>query len=115
MKVLVLGAGGVGAKVIRQLRKNQEINIITADPRETPYALKEGIISNLDYMVELRSFELEPVIREIKPDLILVTTSPEDMGRSGIPGLDILVDALCRELETAFSVPVIAVSRTGIK
>ena len=115
MKVLVLGAGRVGAKVIRQLRKNQEIEIVIADPREAPYALKEGIINTLDHIVELRSFELEPIIRETKPDLVLVTTSPEDIGRSGIAGLDILVDALSREIETAFSVPVIAVSRTGIK
>ena len=98
MKILVLGAGRIGAKVIRQLRKNKDI-----------------VISALDYSVDLRPFELEPIIREVKPDLVLVTTSPEDISRSVIPGLDILVDALSREIETAFSVPVIAVSRTGIK
>ena len=115
MKILVLGAGRIGAKVIRQLRKNKDIVIVTVDPREAPYAVKQGIISELDYSVDLRPFELEPIIREVKPDLVLVTTSPEDISRSVIPGLDILVDALSRELETAFSVPVIAVSRTGIK
>jgi hypothetical protein len=54
------------------------------------------------------------VIEEVAPDLVLVTTSPEDMGLEGVPGLEILVEALRGELEATAKVPVIAVSLSGL-
>jgi len=113
--VLLIGAGRVGAKVLLQLQKNPDITVITVDPRENPYALEQGMISRVDYHVELTPGDLEEVVDHVKPDLVLVTTSGEDMGRSGVPGLEILVEALREELETTAKVPVIAVSRTGTR
>ena len=115
MIVLLMGAGRVGAKVLLQLQKNPNITVITVDPRENPYALEQGMIPRVDYQVELTPGDLEEVVEHVKPDLVLVTTSGEDMGRSGVPGLDILVEALREELEATANVPVIAVSRTGMR
>ena len=114
MKILVVGAGIVGAKVIQQLKKNSEIDMIIVDSRETPHSVQEGIIDTIDYVVELRPIELEPIISEIKPDVVLVTTSPQDISKSSIPGLEILVEALSIELESTSKVPIIAVSRSGL-
>lgn len=113
MRVLVVGAGRVGARVLLQLRKNPDLAVVTVDPREEPLAVTEGIIPFVDYHKELTPRDLESVIEEVKPDLVLVTTSREDIGRSGVPGLEILVDALREELEATAKVPIIAVSRTG--
>lgn len=114
MKILVVGAGIIGAKVIKQLRKNPEIEMIIVDSRDTPFSIEEGLIDSIDFRVELRPVELEPIIRKIKPDIVLITTSAQDIGRSSIPGLDILVEALSNELEATSKVPIIAVSRSGL-
>jgi nucleoside-diphosphate-sugar epimerase len=114
MRVLIVGAGRVGARVLRQLRKNPDLTLVTVDPREEPFAVKEGVIPFVDYDAELTPMELEPVIEAVRPDLVLVTTSSEDVGRSGIPGLEILVEALRGELEATAKVPIIAVDRSSI-
>ena len=113
MRILVIGAGNVGSKVLLQLKKNPSINIITVDPRENPPAVMDGVIESVDYHHELKSGDLSEVIMMEKPDLVLVTTSPEDMARAGIPGLDLLVEALREELESSTNVPIIAVSRAN--
>ena len=111
MKVLIVGAGRVGARVIRQLKKNPKTTIITVDPRETPNAVEEGLIESVDYFLELNPNDILSVIKHVKPDLVLVTTSSEDITRTGIPGLEILVESLRSELEATAEVPIIAVAR----
>lgn len=112
MHVLVVGVGRVGTKVMLQLRKNPRLKVVTVDPRERPPAVEQGVIDSVDYRSELSLIGLREVISQAKPDLVLVTTSAEDIARTGVPGLDILVEALRGELEATASVPIIAVSRT---
>ena len=114
LRLLVVGAGRVGARVLLQLRKNPALLVFTVDPRETPFAVEEGIITSVDYQRDLTPKDLEPVIEEVKPDLVLVTTSRDDIVRSNIPGLEVLVEALRQELEATSKVPIIAVSRTSL-
>jgi len=111
MRVLVVGAGLVGAKALLQLRKNPRLKVITVDPRERPPAVEQGILDSVDYRNELSLTGLKEVISREKPDLILVTTSAEDIARTGVPGLDLLVESLRGELEATANVPIIAVSR----
>ena len=59
MRVLVVGAGRVGSKVLLQLRKNPTITVFTVDPREDPQAVRDGIIEVVDYRRELTPRELE--------------------------------------------------------
>lgn len=104
----------MGARVLNQLKKNPGLEVMTVDPRERPYAVEEGIINAVDYLSELTAGGLGPILEEVMPDLVLVTTSREDIGRSGVPGLEILVEALQGELEATAKVPIIAVDRTGV-
>jgi hypothetical protein len=113
--ILVIGAGNVGAKVLLQLKKNPKIEVKTVDSRETPFAVEEGIIDSVDYIAELTPIELKPLIESIAPDIVLVTTSREDISRSNVPGLEILVDSLRQELELTADVPIIAVKRDTLK
>jgi ketopantoate reductase len=113
LRVLVVGAGRVGSKVLLQLRKNPAIKVFTIDPREEPQAVQDGIIDAVDHRRELTPRDLKEVVSLIAPDLVLVTTSAEDIGHTGIPGLDMLVEALRGELEATAGVPIIAVSRTS--
>ena len=114
LRLLVVGAGRVGARVLLQLRKNPALLVFTVDPRETPFAVEEGIITSVDYLRDLTPKDLEPVIEEVRPELVLVTTSRDDIAMSSVPGLEVLVEALRQELEASSKVPIIAISRTGL-
>ncbi len=113
MRVLVVGTGMVGARVLRQLKKNPRIEVVTVDPRDRPYAVEQGIIEDVDYHAELNTVELKETLSKVRPDLVLVTTSKEDMSRTGVSGLEVLVTALRNELEATAEVPIIAVARIG--
>jgi len=111
MRVLVIGAGRTGAKVLRQLRKNPAIEVVTADPRQELYAVEEGIIEKVDIREALTPLTLKTVFEEARPDLVLLAMATEDLGLGKAPGVDILADALRDELVALSKVPVIEVSR----
>lgn len=111
MKVLVCGAGENGASVIHQLRKNSQIEIVTLDPRENPFALAEGIIEKIDVKEMLTPLTLDFVIKEVKPDLILLTTELEDLGLGNVAGIEMLSSSMRDELTSISPVPLIQVAR----
>ncbi len=113
MRVLVIGAGKTGATVIEQLRKNPDIATITVDPREETYALEEKITDEVDIQQEITPITLEHIIEKVKPHLVLLTMSTEDMGLGKAPGVDILADSLKEELASISGVPVIEAARSG--
>ena len=111
-RVLVVGAGRTGAKVLRQLQKNPRLSVITLDPRPNPFALEQGLIEQVDIVEALTPLTLEHIIAQAMPDLILLTTTTEDLGLGTAAGLDILADALREELAAVATVPLIQVSRS---
>ncbi len=111
MKVLICGAGENGAIVIQQLSKNKDIEIVTLDPRENPFALAEGIIEKVDVEENLTPLTLDFVIDKVRPDLILLTTELEDLGLGNVAGMDILSSSLRDELTSISPVPLIQVAR----
>ena len=113
MRVLVAGVGRVGAKILLQLKKNPNIVVLTVDPRIEPYAVQKGILSHIDFHEPLTPIALEHVIGQVKPDLVLVTTTTEDMGLGKAPGIDIFVESLKEEIAVMANVPIIAVARTS--
>ena len=113
MRVLVIGAGRIGAKVIKQLQKNPECEIVIADPRTTLYALDEGIIDKVDIRESITPLTIMSILEATRPDLVLITMQPEDMGLDKTPGVGILAEALNEEIAALSSVPVIEVARTS--
>lgn len=109
MRILVIGAGETGAHVLRQLQKNPALTLITADPRPRPFAVKQAIISAVDITDPLTPFNLEQVIAQAQPDLVLLTRSLQDMGLGLSPGLDLFSEQLGDELAALSSVPLIQV------
>jgi hypothetical protein len=111
MRVLVIGAGRGGAKVIRQLQKNPDINILTVDPRQEPYAVQQGIIERVDIQEVFTPLTLDHIFEQAEPDLVLIATSTQDLGLGDAPGMDILAQSLREELAALSEVPVIEVAR----
>ncbi len=114
MRILVVGAGRTGARVLRQLQKNDNLAVMTLDPVERPYAIEQGIIASVDIQEALTPLTLDYVMAQAQPDLILLTTGSEDLGLGQVPGIDILAEALRDELAAIAEVPVIEVSRAGL-
>lgn len=113
MTVLVVGVGKTGAEVLRQLLKNPALRIVTLDPRENPYAIQEGILEDVHFKEPLTPLSIDAIINEAKPDLVLLTTSPQDMGLGEAAGIDVLSAALDDELATIADVPLIKVARSA--
>jgi hypothetical protein len=113
MRIMVIGAGRTGAKVLRQLQKNPELTVIVVDPHEKPYAVEQGIIAGVDYRESLTPLTLDYLLQKSKPDLVLLTRAPADLGVGSALGLDMLADALQNELVTLSDVPMIVVSQAS--
>ena len=112
MRVLVIGAGRTGSRVIRQLKKNPALTIIVCDSREEPYAVQQGLIEQADIKETLTPLTLNYVVDKTRPDLILLASASEDFGLGTAPGVDVLVDSLKRELASLSAVPLVEVSRS---
>ncbi len=112
MTVLVVGAGNTGAQVLRQLSKNPKVKILTLDPRENPYAVEQGFIENVDFKEALTPRNLDQVLSQAKPDIILIASIGEDMGFGSAAGASMFRDALRDEIATISDVPVIEVARS---
>jgi hypothetical protein len=113
MRVLVVGAGRTGAEVLRQLQKNPDLTVLTADGQERPYAVEQGVIDSVDYQESLTPLTLEYVVGRAQPDLVLLTRAPRDLGLGSALGMDMLADALQDELATISDVPMILVAQTS--
>lgn len=113
MRVLVVGAGRTGARVIRQLHKNPDIEIITADPRADSYAVETGIIKSVDISEAFTPLTVDYVLEKAQPDLVLLAMATEDMGLGTAPGIDVLAEALRKEMASASDIPLIEVARYG--
>lgn len=111
MRILVVGAGRAGAKVLRQLQKNPSLTIVTCASNQRPFAVQEGIIAKVDIQETLTPLTLAYVLDKAEPDLILLTSSSEDFGLGTAPGVDVMVDSLKRELAAISRVPLVEVSR----
>lgn len=113
MRILVVGAGRVGARVLRQLQKNPALIVLVADARDAPQAVRDGIIDQVDFQEILTPLTLRYLLDQAKPDLVLLTTASEDLALGASPGVDILTESLRKEVAAMSPVPVIQVARGG--
>lgn len=114
MKLLVVGAGRVGTSVLAQLQKNPNLSVVTVDPREKPYAVRQGLIEKVDIQEAFTPLTMAYVLEQAQPDLILMTATTEDMGLGKAPGMDVLTVALQEEIAALCTLPVIKVARTQL-
>lgn len=111
MRILIVGAGRVGTRVLRQLQKNPSLNVITCDPRPEPFAVQTGVIAEVDIQETLTPLTLNYIVAQAEPDLVLLTSASEDFGLGTAPGVDVMVDSLKRELTSMSKLPMIEVAR----
>ncbi len=83
------------------------------DAQEKPYAVEKGIINQIDIAEALTPLNLDHIIAQTQPDLILLTQATEDLGLGDAPGMGLMADALRDELVSISEVPMIEVARTA--
>jgi hypothetical protein len=111
MRVLVIGAGETGMKVIRQLRKDPTITILTADPRPEPKAVRDGLIEKVDVTEVISPLTLEGILEKTAAEMAFLAMAAEEMDLGKAPGVDILADALLDEITATSKIPMIEVAR----
>jgi len=109
MKVLVVGAGKLGCAVIRQLRKNDDVEIVVSDPRDGPEAVVHGIVEKVDLRVHITPMNFEEVVSQVRPDIVLLARTVDDWEKGDTPMGSQYVLGMEREL-TKYGVAVIPVS-----
>jgi hypothetical protein len=85
--------------------------VVTLDPREKPYALREGLIDEIDVREPLTPLTVEAILARVRPDLVLLASASEDMGLGEAGGIDVLARTLRDEVKAIAEVPVIEVAR----
>lgn len=109
MRILVIGAGELGARTVKQLRKNERIEIVVSDHREDPYALREGIIDKVDIKLHVTPMNAVQVCLTAKPALVLIARKLKDWGHHNTLMGSQYVAGMEREL-AKLHIPVIPVS-----
>ncbi len=109
MRVLVIGAGSSGARLLQQLQKNASLEIVVVDAVEDPYAVKAGIIEKVDILETVSPLTLDYIVSRAQPEMIFLARSSRDFGLGQAPGLDMLADAIRDEISSIAEVPVIEV------
>ena len=66
MKILVVGTGRTGARVIRQLKKNPDIEFVTVDPRPDSVAVAESLIEAVDIQEGFTPLTVNYVLEQAK-------------------------------------------------
>lgn len=109
MRVLVIGAGRLGAQVIAQLRKNENIEIVVADAHKEPCTVKNGVIKSVDIPVHITPLNFREIVEKVDPDLVLLARTTEDWEQTDVPMGTEYVMGMEREL-TKMEVAVLPVS-----
>ena len=109
MKALVVGAGELGIRVIKQLRKNPEIDVIVADYRDDCEAIKQGVIQKVDVLEHLTPLNIGECCEETHPDMIFLCREARDWGHHDTVMATHFISGMEKEL-SGFHVPVIPAS-----
>lgn len=114
MKIMLIGGGKLGIFAINQLKKNENIEIILADSRESPPVVEAGLLEKVDFQQTINPMNLDSAVNKYNPDLILIALATEDLSLDRITSGDILMSQLIQEILSISGVPAIVVSREFI-
>ena len=104
MRIWLIGAGPAGIAALRQLRKNEELEIVVTADNDRPQAVKEGVLGKVDYVETVTSLNINALARRIRPDLILVDPTNTF---SRVAGGAVLSQSMLEEMAAASDYPCI--------
>lgn len=105
MRIWLIGAAERGTHALRQLNKNQRIDMIVSDPNQRPKAVVDGVIDHVDYVERVTSLNINHMGRRIQPDLILIDAGALDRNWSHVTGGNALAEAMTNEMVAVSDYP----------
>ena len=108
MRIWMIGAGPVGTAALRQLRKNEEIEVVVSAATERPHAVAERVIARVDHVEAVTPININTLARRIRPDLILIDSAAVG-GFGRVTGGTALSQALLEEMAAASEYPCLVI------
>jgi CheY-like chemotaxis protein len=105
MRIWLIGAAERGTQALRQLSKNQRIDIIVSDLNERPKAVADGVIAQVDYIERITPLNINHMGRRIQPDLILIDAGALDRNWGHVTGGSALAEAMTNEMVATSDYP----------
>ena len=107
MRIWLIGADERGTQAIRQLEKNQQIDLIVSDPSDRPKAVADGDLDHVDYVERITSLNINQVARRVRPDLILIDAGALERNWGRVTGGSALSEAMTYEMASISEYPCI--------
>lgn len=106
MRIWLIGADQAGSNAIRQLRKNQSVEIYVTDSTERPRAVTDRLIAAVDAVDSVTPMNINTLGKRIRPDLILVDRGAllRALGKAGGPAF---AESLMVEMSAACEFPLL--------
>jgi hypothetical protein len=101
MRIWLIGADMRGCEVLRQFRKNNNIEVIVSDSTERPRALVDKLIDKVNYVEPVTSVNINHLARRIRPDLILIDPGEAQRSMGRVSGGVAFTESLLNEMPLA--------------
>lgn len=107
MRIWLIGADMRGCEVLRQLRKNNNIEIIVTDSTERPRAVIDKLIDKVNHVENVTSININHLARRLRPDLILIDPGEAQRSMGRVSGGVAFTESLLNEIAAASDYPCI--------
>ncbi|MBV7328767.1 hypothetical protein KFU94_11000 [Chloroflexi bacterium TSY] len=114
MRIWLIGAGRAGSAAIRQLQKNDRIEIVVSDPLARPKAVEEGLIQQVDLVERVTPVNVNEIAKRIHPDLILIASGTGTQSFGNVAGGIALAEGLYYEIAAGSNCPCLVLSRSNL-
>lgn len=105
MRVWLIGAGKEGTEALRQLQKNDEIEVVVTAHAADPQAVREGVIERVDHVEVVTPVNFAALARRMRPDLILIDSTAQGGGLGRVTGGATLTEGLIYEMAATSDYP----------
>jgi hypothetical protein len=92
---------------LRQLRKNEAIEVFVSDSTERPRAVAEKVIDRVNYVESVTSVNINTLARRMRPDLILVDQGALQRALGRVSAGVAFAESLQEEMAAASDFPVL--------
>ena len=105
MRIWLIGAEQAGATILRQLKKNREIEVVVSDTIDRPRAVVDQVIAKVDFVETVTPANINQLSRRIRPDLILIDHSATQRALSRVTGGMAFAESIQDEIASACDIP----------
>lgn len=108
MRIWLIGGGQASLVALRQLQKNDAIEVVVSAATDRPLVVQEGAVAQVDFVETVTPVNVNQLARRARPDLILLdSTAAGSFGRGA--GQSVLSHALAEETAAASDHPCLVI------